>query len=56
MPRADRIDADDRLNRFAELLSLDIPIPEICLRLGIGKGAGYALLMKLRQRLGAQAR
>lgn len=53
--RADHINPDERLDRFAELLSLDIAIPDICRRMGIGKGAGYALMMKLRERLGWQA-
>lgn len=55
MARADRIDPDDRLNRFAELLSLDLEIPDICRRMGIGRISGYKLLMKLRKRLGRQA-
>lgn len=57
MPRSAQQIADHeaRLDRFAELLSLGIPIPAICQRMGIGKGAGYALLMKLREQLGWQA-
>lgn len=55
MARDDTISPDERLDRFAELLSQDIPVPVICQRMGIGKGAGYALLMKIRRRLGWQA-
>jgi hypothetical protein len=54
--RADHINAAERMDRFAELLSQDIPIPVICQRMGIGKGAGYALMMKLRDKYGWQAR
>lgn len=48
MARADKIDPADRLDRFAELVSQDIPIPQIAERMGIGKGAAYSLMMKLR--------
>jgi hypothetical protein len=57
MPRSAQqiADATARLDRFAELLSLDIPIPQICERMGIGKGSGFALMMKLREKYGWQA-
>lgn len=54
--RADHVNPEERLDRFAELLSQDIETPLICQRMGIGRGAGYALLVKLRARLGWQAR
>ena len=53
--RADTLSPDDRLDHFAELLSRDIPIPQIAERMGIGRGAAHALLKKLRDRLGDQA-
>jgi DNA-binding IclR family transcriptional regulator len=55
MARADRIDAAARLDHFAELLSQDIPVPQIAERLGIGKGAAYALKMKLERMYGGPA-
>lgn len=48
-------DYEAKLDRFAELLSLDIPIPQICERMGIPKGSAYRLTMDLRRRLGWQA-
>lgn len=54
--RTDQLGPEARLDQFAELLSRDIPIPAICQRMGIGRGAGYALLTKLRTRLGVQAK
>ena len=58
MPRSARqiAAAAERLDRFAELVSLDIPIPQIAERMGIGKGAAYAIMMKLRAKYGSQAR
>jgi len=47
-------DNESRLDRFAELLSLDIPISTISQRLGIARGAGYKLLARLRKRLGVE--
>lgn len=48
-------DYEAKLDRFAELMSLDIPIPQICERMGIPRGSAYRLLMDLRRRLGWQA-
>ena len=48
-------EAQARLDRFAELVSLDIEIPQICQRMRIPRGSGYALMMKLRQKYGWQA-
>ena len=57
MPRSTQqiSDYEARLDRFAELLSLDIPIPEIRQRMGLGKGHAYNLLGKLRAKFGWQA-
>ena len=48
-------DAQGRLDHFAEPLSLDIEVPDICQRMGIGRGSGYALIKKLRDKYGWQA-
>ena len=56
MARADRTPVAERLDRFAELLSLDIPVPDIAERMCIGKGAAYALKMKLEALYGGPAR
>lgn len=45
----------ERLDRFAELLSQDLPMRVIAERMGIGKGAAYAMLCKLRDKYGWQA-
>lgn len=45
-----------KLDRFCELLSLDIPIPIIRERMGIPKGSAYRMMMDLRRKLGWQAR
>lgn len=57
MPRSPQQIADYqvRLDRFADLLSLDIPIPDICQRMGLGKGHAYNLLAILRDKYGWQA-
>lgn len=55
MAREDRVDPVERLDRFAELLSLDIPLKDIGERMGISRGAPYVLLMKLRAKYGWQA-
>jgi hypothetical protein len=57
MPRsAQQIqDYADRLDRFAELLSLDIPIREIAERMGIRPARASQLLIELRKKLGWQA-
>lgn len=54
MPRSPEQSAAQimRLNRFAELISQDLPIPIICERMGIGKGVAHALMMKLRNMYG----
>jgi hypothetical protein len=46
---------ETKLDRFAELLSLDLEIPQICERMGIGKGHAYNLLAALRAKFGWQA-
>ena len=51
-----RMGLTERLDQFAALLEQDLPIPVIAERMGIGKGYGYALLDKIRERLGPQAR
>jgi hypothetical protein len=48
-------DHQAKLDRFAELLSLDIPMPTIAERLGIGRGAAHHLLAELRAKYGWQA-
>jgi hypothetical protein len=48
--------AEETLNRFADLLSEDIPLREIAERMGIRTPRASQLLMKLRARLGPQAR
>ena len=57
MPRSPQqiADGNSRLDRFAELLSLDIPIPDICIRMGIPRGSGYAHIQQLRAKYGWQA-
>jgi hypothetical protein len=57
MPRsAQQIqDYADRLDRFAELLSLEIPIREIAERMGIRPARASQLLIELRKKLGWQA-
>ena len=53
--RLDRITPDERLDHFAELLSLDIPLSEIRERMGVTKGCTASLLAKLRAKYGRQA-
>jgi hypothetical protein len=48
-------DHRERLDLFAEMLSLDIEIPLIRERLGLSKGGAYSLLAKLRAKYGWQA-
>lgn len=55
MPRADRTPYVDRFDHFAELLSLDIPMPEIGRRLGMTRGGTGNMLRKLRDKYGWQA-
>jgi hypothetical protein len=43
------------LDEFAELLSRDIPLPEIAERMAITGGTACVLLETIRGRLGAQA-
>jgi DNA-binding transcriptional regulator LsrR (DeoR family) len=45
----------DRLNRFAELLSLDLTTPEIAERMGIRRARASQLLGELRRKYGWQA-
>jgi hypothetical protein len=47
--------AEETLDRFAELLSRDIPLRSIAERMGIRSTRASQLLMKLRERLGPQA-
>lgn len=44
------------LNRFAELLSRDIPLSNIAERMGIRRARASQLLIEIRRRLGWQAR
>lgn len=57
MPRSAQQIADDaaRLDRFAELLSLDLPMTVIRRRMGLSNGAAQGLMHRLRKRLGWQA-
>lgn len=55
MARADHIDPEARLDRFAELLSLDIPMPDICARMGLSRGGASAMMKKLLAKFGRQA-
>lgn len=49
-------DYEARLERFAELLSEDIPLAEIAERMGIRTARASQLLMTIRAGLGWQAR
>lgn len=49
------IDYAERLDRFAELLSLDIPMPAIAQRIGTSRGGAHRLLGVLREKYGWQA-
>lgn len=49
-------DAEATLDRFAELLSRDVPLSVIAERMGIRRARASQLLMTLRKRLGEQAR
>lgn len=54
---ASRIAAREaRLDHFAELLSLDIPLAQIAERMGIRTARASQMLMEIRRRLGWQAR
>lgn len=44
------------IDRFAELLSEDIPIPAIRERMGLTNSAAQSLMRRIRQKLGPQAR
>jgi hypothetical protein len=57
MPRSPQqiAEYETKLDRFAELLSLDLEIPLIARRMGIGKGHAYNLLAALRAKFGWQA-
>ena len=45
-----------RLDHFAELLSLDIPLQDIGERMGLRRAAPYKMLSAIRRELGDQAR
>lgn len=53
--RADHVCPDERLDRFAELLSLDLPIETIRKRMGLSKGGAHRLVTRLRNKYGWQA-
>jgi DNA-binding transcriptional regulator LsrR (DeoR family) len=53
--RADHMSADERMDRFAELLSLDLNTAQIAERMGIPRTAASQLLGKLRRKYGNQA-
>lgn len=57
MPRSfQQMEAHEaKLDRFADLLSRDIPIPRIAESMSIGRGAAHILLRIIRDRLGPQA-
>lgn len=57
MPRSPQQIADyaARLDRFAELLSLDVPMPQIAQRLGASRGGAHRMLGELRRKYGWQA-
>jgi hypothetical protein len=44
------------LEEFAELISQDLTIPEICTRMRIGPNHGQRLLRLLRKTMGPQAK
>lgn len=46
----------EKLDRFAELLSLDLPIPVIRERMGISIGGAHRLMQCLRDKYGDQAK
>lgn len=50
-----QIQAEETLDRFAELLSLDLPLRDIAERMGVRRARASQLLMKIRARLGPQA-
>lgn len=50
-----QIAAEQTLDRFAELLSLDLDLATIADRMGVRTARASQLLMKLRERLGPQA-
>jgi DNA-binding transcriptional regulator LsrR (DeoR family) len=57
MPQSPQQAADSaaQLDRFAELLSLDLKTPEIAERMGIARTRASQLLGKLRAKYGWQA-
>lgn len=48
--------APSKIDRFAELLSQDLPIATIRQRLALTKSAAYGYLRRIRVSLGEQAR
>ena len=55
MAGATKAAAAEKLDRFAELLSLDLPIPVIADRMCIPSGSAYVLLGQLRAKYGWQS-
>jgi hypothetical protein len=55
MIRGDITTPAERMDHFAELLSIELDRQSICERMGLGRNAYYAMLFKLRKRLGPQA-
>jgi len=57
MPRSPQQIADyaAKMDKFAELLSLDLPIPVIADRMCIPSGSAYVLLGQLRAKYGWQS-
>jgi hypothetical protein len=53
--RADHASPEETLDRFAELLSLDLSLTTIAERMNMRRTRATQLLMKLRARLGWQA-
>lgn len=56
MAREDTMSPEERLDRFAELLSQEVPIRDAGTRLGITSTSANRLFRKICERLGPQAR
>jgi DNA-binding transcriptional regulator LsrR (DeoR family) len=53
--RADHIDPAERMDHFAELLSLDLTTAEIAERMGIKRTRATQMLAELKRKYGWQA-
>lgn len=56
MPSFRKVASTQRLNRFAELLSQDLDIPTIRIRMGLTTGQATGLMGRICRDLGWQAR